>query len=304
MKKIFVNLLVVSIISFQGTGLSVNAEINVDIDKDEIIIEQFEKDKEVFSDSYYEFLVGNISKDELFSICEGLELDEEIKVFIEDAETFKERELLGRNFIVDAELKNKMDNTGGEKVNYMQRATSNTLPGLHQTCQIKNYYCGPATASMIIMDKNGATPGQDNLAKSLGTTTSGTAWRASGKYPMKEVLNSSIKNASYQVYAADGKVNSSSLSNKVIASIDRGYGVAANIVQVKGSSYKLVDHPDQDLQHWIAIDGYSNSGSTIHYAEPVYKATSVSWYKSINNPYYNISATTLANLIKERGLIW
>jgi Peptidase_C39 like family len=258
--------------------------------------------KETLADIYMDFKIGNITEDELIKESTKLGLNLETKALIENNSQVSSKSFLESDTIIQ----DKLNNTGGVKASGFETyATSNILPGLIQTSQIAGHYCGPATASMIIDEVLNYTPGQDWLAQALGTNTSeGTPWRKYLTHPMRNVLNNYLNTSWYVAYDASTN-DSSKLTNAVVLGIDSGYGIAANAYEPKGGSYRLKGHPaDRAIEHWVAIDGYSNGGSTIHYAEPVYKAPSVSWYQNITNPYYNIPNYELSYIIWERGLIY
>ena len=261
--------------------------------------------KEVLAETYMNFKTGKISEEDLINEATRLGFNSEIKTTIENISNLNEKINSKSRLTYDEKIQDKLNNTGGEPFSEIETyATSNILPGLVQTSQSESYYCGPATASMIIADKR-STPGQYALATALGTTSSeGTPWRKNAAYPMATVLNKYLYTDWYIPYPAVSN-DSTRLTNCVVYSIDSGYGIAANVYEPVGGTYRLEGHPsDRNIEHWVAIDGYSSSGSTIHYAEPVYKAPSISWYKSVTNPYYNIANYKLSYIIWERGLIY
>ncbi|QAT39770.1 C39 family peptidase [Clostridium sp. JN-9] len=176
----------------------------------------------------------------------------------------------------------------------------NSISSLLQQSQINSYYCGPATAVEILGSK-GVYISQNTAASSLGTTTNGTDWYNGSIYPMQATLNSYENGYWYITYGTN--IDASTFQNDVVYDIDNGYGVAGDAWEVPGGPH-LVGHPtNRTIFHWFAIDGYSNYGSTTHYADSVYGASSISW--SGNVPQYsNLASTTIAQIVNGRGIIW
>lgn len=170
----------------------------------------------------------------------------------------------------------------------------------HQT-QSNYYYCGPATASMIIRARGVANTTQKQAATKLGTTKSGTPWSlGKGKYPMKDTLNHFLKTKYYTPYGVN--VNASKFKHHVKYTIDNGRGVAANTWEVKDGR-KLKGHPNQQIFHWVPISGYMKNGNSIQYADSAHKAPGISWGKNV--PKYSwIDYKKMATICNGRGIIW
>lgn len=183
------------------------------------------------------------------------------------------------------------------------RAASNRISDLVHQPQINSYYCGPATAAMIIKARAHASYTQGSLANSLRTTTAGTAWYDGGGrtgYPMADTINDKINENHYIPYGT--YVQAQTFKSDVVYDIDRDYGVAGNAWQVEGG-FHLNGHPNQTIFHWFAIDGYYNYGNDIWYVDPASGASSISW--SGNVPAYSsLSYTILATIVDGRGIIW
>lgn len=88
----------------------------------------------------------------------------------------------------------------------------------------------------------------------------------------------------------------------VTLDIDNNYPVAGDAYEVV-NGYHLVGHPNANIFHWFAIDGYSNYGSSTHYADSVHGASSISW--SGNVPAYStMDSSIIARIVDGRGIIW
>lgn len=269
-----------------------------------------EKNKEEIAELYYSFKEGKISKNDYLEKANELNNTESAKEVIERAVTFKEQEKLRGVEVLTTEQQEKINNTGGYNISnsVSTRAASNMIWDLYQSPQQKNYYCGPSTAKSILGAK-GYNIDQSTLGeyKWLETEYWGnTPWwvgsATNGYSPMEYTLDKYQGTQYYSVYASDGSIHG--VKSKVIISIDNDYGIAGNTWEVAGGKY-LPGHPQgYEVLHWIAIDGYYNSGDTIHYAEPVYNASSISWYKNVTNPYYNVDVSTMAYVLSGRGLVW
>ena len=268
-----------------------------------------DKNKSDNAELYYEFKQGNISKDYYLQKSKNLSSDEYEKEFILSANTFLDESIERSNEQLSNAYLEKIKNTGNyTNVNLFSRAASGMIETLLQVPQERDYYCGPSTAKSIISSRS-SNPSQKTLAHKdwLETDVWGnTPWwvggNADGYNPMQYTLNKYQGINYYSIYGSS--VTASGLKSKVVYSIDRGYGIAADIWEVPGGSY-LPGHPaGYEIFHWVPIDGYYNYGDTIHYAEPIYNASSVSWYQNIKNPYYNVSLSTMANVTDVRGIVW
>lgn len=180
-------------------------------------------------------------------------------------------------------------------------STSNYITDLYQQPQQNSYYCGPATASSIIRAKMNSTGySQSTVAGRLHCTTDGTPWY-DGTYPMMSTLNYYCNTGWYEVYGTS--VSAADVKYNVVYDIDRDYGIAANAWQVPGGPH-LTGHPsNQTIFHWVAVDGYEGNGNSIHYADSVAGASSISWSASVPQ-YSSINYTTFATIMDGRGFIW
>lgn len=177
--------------------------------------------------------------------------------------------------------------------------TSNYIYNLYQQAQINSYYCGPATVSSMLNAKS-VSVGQSTAASSLGTTTNGTDWYNGSGYPVRNTLNNYLNTAWYAPYGTS--IDVSTFISNVTFDIDNSYSVAGDAYEVV-NGYHLVGHPNANIFHWFAIDGYSNSGNSTHYADSVHGASSISW--SGNVPAYStMDSSIIARIVDGRGIIW
>ncbi|MEW8973714.1 MAG: C39 family peptidase [Tissierellaceae bacterium] len=147
--------------------------------------------------------------------------------------------------------KNKLVDNYIENLNMLRSATGRRNLRVRLVQQRETYYCGPASAYMVIDYIDGDSPSQRNLAKSLGTTTSGTY-----VYRMRDELER--YNRDYDYYHVDD-VN---FNRYVRYSIDDDGPVVAHVLvnrlpnSTSGSS----------SGHYVVIKGYDYGwgGSTSH----------------------------------------
>lgn len=140
--------------------------------------------------------------------------------------------------------------------------------------QNTGYWCGPATAQMILTAR-GVKESQGVLARKLGTHTGGTDYI--GQFP--PVLNSYLKDGKYFFRNNPSK---DVLWSLVTKSIDAGYAIAANIVAYTYN--RPPGYPNYTVWHYVPIMGYGQSGS----AKKIFCADSAnfsgvkSWWASLD----------------------
>ncbi|MFG2330316.1 C39 family peptidase [Streptomyces sp. NPDC048604] len=170
----------------------------------------------------------------------------------------------------------------------MAAPTSRTLRLTHYG-QAKNFYCGPATAAMMIKMKDGAIRSkynrnafsQANLANSahMNTQNAGRTDWSSKRFV------TGINRWRGEPYYVQVDRPSATLTTKAIrhAIGTNGMPVAADTVEfANGRHYN--GHPvNKTIGHWITAYGYSNSGGTSKWADP-----STTVWSSVNKTFsYN-----------------
>ncbi|HBM79738.1 MAG TPA: hypothetical protein DD426_02690 [Clostridiaceae bacterium] len=242
-------------------------------------------EKQKLEDLYFKAKEGKISVDILHSAEQNFDKAHNTKLSDKDYS------------IISTKSNSQKTNNVSPQTNY-----SNFIFDLYQEPQQKSYYCGPATACMIIKAKSISIT-QSQAAASLGTEIDKeTPWyrSASVGYPMANTLNSYESTSWYIPYGTN--VEAATFLDHVVFDIDHDYGVAGDANEVKGGPH-LNGHPDQNIFHWFAIDGYTDNMANVHYADPVSGASSISW--SGNVPQYSkIYYQTLATIVDGRGIIW
>lgn len=158
----------------------------------------------------------------------------------------------------------------------------------------RNYWCGPAALVSTLKESGHGARTQTWAAGVLNTTTNGTDMGS-----MLSALNAYSGGFKYDEVFESGAWSSyvSGYESHLVSDINSGNGVVGNAYEVPGGPH-LAGHPNELIYHYIAIDGYFNSGATTHYADP---ATTV-W--STVPAYSNISSSLLVRILGGRGYYW
>lgn len=199
-----------------------------------------------------------------------------------------------------------------------------SIPNFAPVPQENYYYCGPATAKSIL-DSMGINRTQTQLAGTnyLKTTPeNGTPWYMTNgndysQFPMPNTLTDiqyEVSDSAYMYVASPtGAAGANPLTVEqckayvmsTVSVFGFGYGVAAN-----GRSDKDVDDPshlpgyptNEDIKHWVAVDGYYDNGNMIWIADPA-KSSAVGWSNSIQS-YCIVSAENFCAFVAHRGIVW
>ncbi|ACU70343.1 conserved hypothetical protein [Catenulispora acidiphila DSM 44928] len=158
----------------------------------------------------------------------------------------------------------------------------------------RNYWCGPAALVSTLKESGHGTRTQTWAAGVLGTTTNGTDMGG-----MLSALNAYSGGFKYDEVFESGAWSGyvSGYESHLKSDINSGNGLVGNAYEVPGGPH-LAGHPNELIYHYIAIDGYFDSGATTHYADP---ATTV-W--STVPAYSNISSSLLVRILGGRGYYW
>lgn len=136
-----------------------------------------------------------------------------------------------------------------------------------QVAQDTYYNCGPASTQTVIRAATGNLIHEVDLGRELRTHTGGTDWI--GQFP--SVLNRHLPGADYRSTEMPNDPptgpQKGRLWRDIVASIDAGFGVVANIV-APPSNYPRAVHPSTihpaysggTVYHYIALMGYRDDG--------------------------------------------
>lgn len=169
--------------------------------------------------------------------------------------------------------------------------------------QKNSYYCGPATAT-IILDCTSTPTTQEEIAgsKYLRTTTSGTPWFSGGAgmetadtkyYNMMYGLNQWQYNQkgsrewTYAVYPYNGEtVTASGYFDRIKGTTYMDYPVAIFVVSNSTNKFNS-NYPNSSIRHWVVCNGWS--GNNIRICDP---ASGISGFTSVSKTY-SVSYTKL-----------
>ena len=131
------------------------------------------------------------------------------------------------------------------------------------------YNCGPASMQTIVLSKTGKLVGESEIGRRLGTHTGGTDYI--GQFPV--VMNYYLPGAGYKHADMPNDPPTGSqksvLWERIVSSVDAGYGVVANIV-APPSNYPRAVAPSTispayrggTVYHYFAVMGYAGSGNS------------------------------------------
>ncbi|MGW0466094.1 hypothetical protein ACWDX6_12575 [Streptomyces sp. NPDC003027] len=188
--------------------------------------------------------------------------------------------------------------------------------GLHQS-QKTSYWCGPATL-VIAQSARDEVAGrsQQDAATLLKTNTNGTAWYGINinvpgptGYPMADALNHRLPGAGYVPKALPYTPTATDKANfrqHITHNTDNDFAIAGNAWEVPGGPH-LVGHPNIEIFHWVAIDGYNTdtAAAQVNYLDPVggVSTSVISWAGSVPKSAH-ISSDTLTTIMGGRGYVW
>jgi hypothetical protein len=186
---------------------------------------------------------------------------------------------------------------------------------LTQQPQQTKYYCGPATASEVLGTR-GVSKSQDTLAgpktapfTNLKVYSDPTNYQTSwNPYVLGPTLNKYTNSSWYSAVngsGVGGGFSQATWQADLGFDIDNGWAIAGNIVEYANRDPHLVGHPRTvTIYHWIAIFGYSSSGSDTTYADSVHGDTQF-WTWARNVPATStISSSSMTTLLNQRGFVW
>lgn len=158
--------------------------------------------------------------------------------------------------------------------------------------QLKDWYCGPASACILINGMGSVLQGrsitQDNLASDLGAETQGAIFPGA--------WTTTLKNWTSKTYAAVWGPSTTTLLN--YAYVDTVSGMGSIYDTYMSGDNQLYGYARGSARyHYVAGDGYDNTNSKVHYLDP----------HNTNNTAYGVhwvSASTMANCVSSRGMVW
>jgi hypothetical protein len=201
--------------------------------------------------------------------------------------------------------------------------TANRVP-MPQESQINMYYCGPAAVEevLIALDAKrgprgewltaGPYPahGQHVLAEIYYLQTDadiGTNW-GSGVVP--KTLNAWYKHHYYVAINGTnmgGYFSLTTYEHDLILDVDSGHPLIGGLRMDPTPTHPhLIGYPTNQLHyHWIALDGYTNSGADTVYADSVHGDTQFWWWADRVPAFGTVSTKTIMfPLLNTFGYVW
>lgn len=184
-----------------------------------------------------------------------------------------------------------------------------TVLAENEKAQKTEAYCDPASVHELLNDR-GIALSQDDAANLLGTSaTSGTPWyngpSASVPWPTSHVLNHEQSTWDYEPVSLPDSptaAQKTAYEDALITDMTHGWPMIGNAFEVVGGPH-LVGHPNENLQHYVEIRGYHDSGATTNYEDSIHGNTQVGWYANV--PAYSpLPSTTFATILGDRGYVW
>jgi hypothetical protein len=171
-------------------------------------------------------------------------------------------EYLSEEYSNEVEKSNKnikylVDETLNSKGGYSGRLYTNAY------YQNNGYYCGPASAQIIIKYKTGSYILQSTLASELGTTSSS----GTNVWTLNTVLNNHVGNNKYQCVYSSNTI----LSESMIYSIQNNYPLVyyVKLKELKGYENSTSESGHYIVGNGVSIGAFGSTGtSTVNYFDP------------------------------------
>lgn len=132
--------------------------------------------------------------------------------------------------------------------------------------QINDYYCGPASASMIVRSL-GYNKSQQQMAALLGTTTNGT----NAGNGVANALNAVVAGSRYRFnweWHTYTQINK--MKNHITEALSWGNPVMVNTMESPGDVYLQGHNIGTALCHFGVIGDYFDNGNSVTYVDPGY----------------------------------
>lgn len=133
--------------------------------------------------------------------------------------------------------------------------------------QTTGYYCGPA-AARIAVTAHGLYPSQDEMARRLNTTVSGTFSSDEVTRALNELLGASTYHTTWIPAKPSTEQQRDQLQADVVQAVSNGHPVVMNIVgtarDLGGASHSYSGG------HYVTVVAYRDSGQQVKIADPAY----------------------------------
>ena len=215
-------------------------------------------------------------------------------------------------------------------------ATTKRISGVLQYPQEKNYWCGYSALQSAINNEyrignlksnynylwtqsNVATYIDNNWScihpySSNENDINAMPWYIGAKsvdtnrsnYPACIALSNLTKSFRWDPYGCsttgNGELAWTAVKSKVMTTTDKTHAVlACGRSNPNGTSY-MPGYPKYMVGHWIACDGYKNSGNNIWVVDPAANASCLSGFSC--SAYYNVTVQKFTDFAWFRGILW
>ena len=181
---------------------------------------------------------------------------------------------------------------------------SRTLSITH-TAQSKSYFCGPATAMMILREE-GLTTSRDGKGRSLTqanlalTDYLSTEANGATNWVGLHMPNGLNKWSGNNWYLAQQSPTGGQFQGALLNTLGvNGKGVAVDTVERAGGAHYNGHPADRLIGHWMMAYGYSSSGAKVNFADP-----STSFYPNATKTFSVSTNSFTTTYLQDNGIVY
>ena len=154
----------------------------------------------------------------------------------------------------------------GSGTNTLKAKPQQVILNIPFQTQINDYYCGPASASMIVRPL-GYNKSQHQMAALLGTTTNGT----NAGNGVANALNAVVAGSRYRFnWEWHTYTQISKMKNHITEALSWGNPIMVNTMESPGDVYLQGHNIGTALYHFGVIGDYFDNGNSVTYVDPGY----------------------------------
>ncbi len=173
--------------------------------------------------------------------------------------------------------------------------------------EVEYYMCGPSAARMALSARLTSLPTQDALGSYMGTDSGGTDDIGLVRGALDHYLGITSYEETDLPTDPPSSAQQAALKKDLVASIDAGYALVANVV----SGWRPSFYPQTGtIYHYIALVGYDDSGDKVLVADPAATGCGDGACGSPSSGFYNtpksywIDTSDLGVWITPKGYTW
>ena len=154
----------------------------------------------------------------------------------------------------------------GSGTNTLKAKPQQVILNIPFQTQINDYYCGPASAFMIVRSL-GYNKSQHQMAALLGTTTNGT----NAGNGVANALNAVVAGSRYRFnWEWHTYTQISKMKNHITEALSWGNPVMVNTMESPGDVYLQGHNIGTALYHFGVMGDYFDNGNSVTYVDPGY----------------------------------